>query len=45
MSDLQEYMKKRKSRDPKFAENVDSGYEQFSGLFFTSLFFAADFAP
>ena len=29
MSDLQKYIKKRKSRDPKFAENFDSGYEQF----------------
>lgn len=29
MSDLQKYIKKRKSRDPKFAGNFDSGYEQF----------------
>ncbi len=29
MSDLQRYIKKRKSRDPNFAENFDSGYEQF----------------
>jgi ribosome-binding protein aMBF1 (putative translation factor) len=29
MSDLQKYIKKRKSRDPKFAENFDSGYKQF----------------
>jgi ribosome-binding protein aMBF1 (putative translation factor) len=29
MSDLKEYIKKRKSRDPKFEENYDSGYEQF----------------
>ena len=29
MSDLQKYIKKRKSRDPKFAEDFDSGYEQF----------------
>jgi hypothetical protein len=29
MSGLQKYNKKRKSRDPKFAENFDSGYEQF----------------
>jgi HTH-type transcriptional regulator/antitoxin HipB len=29
MSDLQKYIKNRKSRDPKFAENFDSGYEQF----------------
>ena len=27
MSDLQKYIKKRKSRDPKFAENFDSGTE------------------
>jgi len=29
MSDLQKYIKKRKSRDPDFAEDYDSGYEQF----------------
>ena len=29
MSDLQRYIKKRKTRDPKFAKNFDSGYEQF----------------
>ena len=29
MSDLQDYIKKRKSRDPEFAENFESGYEQF----------------
>jgi len=29
MSDLQKYIKKKKSRDPKFAENFDSGYEKF----------------
>ena len=29
MSDLQRYIKRRKSRDPKFAKNFDSGYEQF----------------
>ncbi len=29
MSDLQKYIKKRKKRDPKFAKNFDSGYEQF----------------
>lgn len=29
MSDLQKYIKNRKSRDPKFAKNFDSGYEQF----------------
>ena len=29
MSDLQKYIKNRKSRDPKFAEDYDSGYEQF----------------
>ena len=29
MSDLQKYIKKRKSRDPEFAKNFDSGYEQF----------------
>jgi len=29
MSDLQKYIKKRKSRDSIFAKNYDSGYEQF----------------
>lgn len=29
MSDLKKYMKKRKSRDPRFAVDYDSGYEQF----------------
>lgn len=29
MSDLQKYIKKRKSRDPDFAVDYDSGYEQF----------------
>ena len=29
MSDLQKYIKKRKARDPDFAEDYDSGYEQF----------------
>jgi len=29
MSDLQNYIKKRKIRDPKFAEGFDSGYVQF----------------
>ncbi|ODS31804.1 MAG: Antitoxin HigA [Candidatus Scalindua rubra] len=29
MSDLQDYIKKRKARDPEFAENFESGYEQF----------------
>lgn len=29
MSDLQKYITKRKGRDPKFAKNFDSGYEQF----------------
>ena len=29
MSDLQKYVKNRKSRDPIFAEDYDSGYEQF----------------
>ena len=29
MSDLQAYIKKRKGRDPEFAEGFDSGYEQF----------------
>jgi HTH-type transcriptional regulator / antitoxin HipB len=29
MSDLQKYIKKRKARDPEFAENYDVGYEEF----------------
>ena len=29
MSDLKKYIKKRKSRDAKFVEDFDSGYEQF----------------
>ncbi|MDR4504895.1 MAG: helix-turn-helix transcriptional regulator [Candidatus Scalindua sp.] len=29
MSDLQDYIKKRKVRDPEFAKNFESGYEQF----------------
>ena len=29
MSDLQKYIKKRKKRDPKFAKDFYSGYEQF----------------
>jgi HTH-type transcriptional regulator/antitoxin HipB len=29
MSDLQKYIKNRKSRDSKFALDYDSGYEQF----------------
>lgn len=29
MSDLQNYIKKRKARDPEFASGLDSGYEQF----------------
>ena len=29
MSDLQKYVRRRKSRDPEFAEDFDSGYEQF----------------
>ncbi len=29
MSDLQKYIKKRKSRDNKFAAGYDTGYEQF----------------
>lgn len=29
MSDLQKYIQKRKARDPKFAKDYDSGYEQF----------------
>jgi len=29
MSDLQKYIKKRKSRDSSFAEGYDTGYEQF----------------
>ena len=29
MSDLKKYIKKRKTRDPDFARDFDSGYEQF----------------
>jgi ribosome-binding protein aMBF1 (putative translation factor) len=29
VSDLQKYIKKRKARDPEFAKDFDSGYEQF----------------
>ncbi len=29
MSDLQKYIKGRKSRDPEFAKDFDSGYAQF----------------
>ncbi len=29
MSDLQKYIAKRKARDPEFAENYESGYEEF----------------
>jgi ribosome-binding protein aMBF1 (putative translation factor) len=29
MSDLKQYVKKRKARDPEFAKDFDSGYEQF----------------
>ncbi|MCC5850535.1 MAG: helix-turn-helix transcriptional regulator [Verrucomicrobia bacterium] len=29
MSDLQKYIEKRKARDPEFAKDYDSGYEQF----------------
>jgi HTH-type transcriptional regulator/antitoxin HipB len=29
MSDLQKYINKRKLRDPEFAEDFDTGYEQF----------------
>ena len=29
MSDLQKYIKTRKARDPEFAKDFDSGYEQF----------------
>lgn len=29
MSDLQKYIKKRKLRDPEFADDFDRGYEQF----------------
>jgi len=29
MSDLKKYVDKRKSRDPKFALEYDTGYEQF----------------
>lgn len=29
MSDLEQYVKRRKEREPAFAEGYDSGYEQF----------------
>ena len=29
MSDINKYIKKRKSNDPDFAKDFDSGYEQF----------------
>jgi DNA-binding XRE family transcriptional regulator len=29
MDDLDKYIKKRKKKNPKFAENFDKGYEQF----------------
>ena len=29
MSDLQKYIAKRKASDPEFAENYESGYEEF----------------
>ena len=29
MSDLKKYIRKRKSKDSKFAKDFDSGYEQF----------------
>ena len=29
MSDLQKYVRKRKKRDPGFAEDFEAGYEQF----------------
>jgi len=29
MSNLQKYIKERKARDPEFAKDFDSGYEQF----------------
>ncbi len=29
MSDVKQYIKKRKARDPEFAKDFDSGYEQF----------------
>jgi HTH-type transcriptional regulator / antitoxin HipB len=29
MSDLQNYIKKRKAKDPEFSKNYDSGYDQF----------------
>lgn len=29
MSDVKKYIKKRKARDPEFAKDFDSGYEQF----------------
>ena len=31
MDDLDKYIEKRKKLSPKFAENFDKGYEQFSG--------------
>jgi HTH-type transcriptional regulator/antitoxin HipB len=29
MSDVKKYIRKRKAKDPEFAKNFDSGYEQF----------------
>jgi len=29
MSDLQRYIEKRKAKDPEFAHNYESGYQQF----------------
>jgi len=29
MSDLQKYIEKRKAKDPEFAHNYESGYQQF----------------
>ncbi len=29
MSDVKKYVRKRKAKDPEFAEDFDSGYEQF----------------
>ncbi|OVE77054.1 transcriptional regulator [bacterium E08(2017)] len=29
MSDVKRYIKKRKARDPEFAKDFDTGYEQF----------------
>jgi ribosome-binding protein aMBF1 (putative translation factor) len=29
MSDIKKYIKKRKAKDPEFAKDFDSGYEQF----------------